>query len=359
MGRQAKVLARVACFVTAIGMVILPETFHAKEAKFVPLPVIENDQISLKAIYLENPRFPKFTVEDLRQVLDTAADLVAKHFDIEVKIPSRIKVQHIDGVFAELMGNEPDGFKALIGDFRNGKVDWEVVRENLVEQIKKQKEPLADQISFAEPYLTRPVETKDIDTFSKVVVETFKARLTHWTSAKLADGHPVIGTVPDRPDLPLNEYGYWTLMARQGIEAEIILTNQLVASVEYIPVPVHTSIRGGITGGSTEYNPESILGASVWVTLFPYVSNDPGILDLRNRDTYNRDEALYYAGAMLAHEMGHQLLQLGHPWSNPACLMRPAEALDFAIWVKKFDADKCRIGSSPAMQPGTVKPPIW
>ena len=39
--------------------------------------------------------------------------------------------------------------------------------------------------------------------------------------------------------------------------------------------------------------------------------------------------------------------------------MRPAEALDFASWVNKFDAKKCQIGSSPAMKPGTTKAPIW
>ena len=86
---------------------------------------------------------------------------------------------------------------------------------------------------------------------------------------------------------------------------------------------------------------------------------DKPLREYRNGDTYTRDEALSYAGAMLAHEMGHQLLQLGHPWSNEACPMRPAEMLDFASWVKKFDAGKCHIGSSPEMKTGTMKAPIW
>ena len=237
-------------------------------------------------------------------------------------------------------------------------MDWEVVRENLEKHIREQEDPLAKQIEFARPYLIQPVEGEDPGSFSRAIMETFKARLSHWTVARLADGHPVIGLVPGRPDLPFNEYGYWTLMAKQGIDAEIVLTNQLVASVEYIPIPVHTSIRGGITGGSTEYNPSSRLGSSVWVSLFPYLSDDPHIMEYRNGDTYTRDEALAYAGAMLGHEMGHQLFQLGHPWSNEACLMRPAEMLDFAPWVDKFNAGKCQIGSGPAMKPGTMKAPI-
>ena len=349
----------LAVLVLASGISFQPHPSFA-EPSFVALPKIENNKVAPRIIYIENPRFPRVAPNELHKVALTAADLVKEHFGIEVEIPSRIPARDIDDVFAELVGNEPSGFKDLIGDFRNGNVDWEAVGENLVEKIEKQKDPLAKQIEFARPYLIRPLEKEDVTSFSRVVVETFKARLFHWTVAKLKDGHPVIGEVPGRPpDLPLNEYGYWTLMAKQGINAEIVLTNQLVASVEYIPVPVHTSIRGGITGGSTEYNPSSRFGSSVWVSLFPYLSDDPHIREYRNGDTYTRDEALSYAGAMLAHEMGHQLLQLGHPWSNEACPMRPAEMLDFASWVKKFDAGKCHIGSSPEMKTGTMKAPIW
>ncbi len=203
------------------------------------------------------------------------------------------------------------------------------------------------------------METGDLRSFSRAVADTFKARLTHWTIAKLDDGHPVIGLDPGRPDLPLNEYLNWALLAKRGIDAEIIITNQLVASVEYIPTPVHTSIRGGISGGSTEYNPLSRVGSSVWISLFPYLSDDRQIRELQNGDIYTQEEALFYAGTMLAHEMGHQLLHLGHPWSNDACVMRPAEALNFASWVNKLDAAQCRIDSSPAMKPGTLKIPVW
>jgi len=267
--------------------------------------------------------------------------------------PDEIPVFHIDDIFSDLLKSKPEGFDDLIGDFRNGDVEWDYVKESLIEQIKGQKDPLAKQINFARPYLVTTLEKDDLESFASAVIETFKVRLSYWTVARLEDGQPVIG------ENPVNEYGYWTLMAKLGVDADIILTNQLVASVEYIPIPVHTSIRGGITGGSTEYNPSSRFGSSVWVSLFPYFSNDNHIKTLRDGDTYTRDEALTYAGAMLAHELGHQLLQLGHPWSNDACVMRPAEVLDFASWVKKFDAQKCRIGSSPAMIPGMLEIPVW
>lgn len=340
----------------AIGFQSTPSS---AEQSFVALPKIENNAVAPRVIYIENPRFPKVEVQDLWKVLQSAADLVQGHFGVMVKKPSDIQILNIDDVFVDVVKKKRANFDDRTGDFRNGKVDWEKIKEFLVEQIKKEKDPLSEQIEFARPYLLRPLDEETLDGFSNAVIETFKIRLDHWTVAKLEDGHPVIGQVPGRPDLPHNEYGYWALMIKLGIDAEIILTNQLVASVEYIPIPVHTSIRGGITGGSTEYNPSSRLGSSVWVSLFPYLSNDNRIIELRKGDTYSRQEALSYAGAMLAHEMGHQLFQLGHPWSNPACLMRPAEALDFASWVNRLDAKACQIGSSPAMMPGTTKAPIW
>ena len=327
--------------------------------RFVELPKIENNTIAPRVIYIENPRFPKVDVEDLLRVLQSAADLVQEHFGVTVTPPNDIQIFNIDDVFADVVENEPTRFGRRIGDFRNRKVDWEEVRGFIVEKIKEAQDPLSEQIEFARPYLLQPLDEETLDGFSRAVVETFRIRLAHWTAAKLDDGYPVIGKVPGRPDLPYNEYFYWALMMRLGIDAEIVLTNQLIASVEYIPIPIHTSLRGGITGGSTEYNPSSRLGSSVWVSLFPYLSNDEQIVALRNGDRYSRLEAFSYAGAMLAHEMGHQLFQLGHPWSNPACPMRPTQALDFASWVAGFDAQKCLISSSAAMVPGTMKAPIW
>lgn len=353
---SARQLLASLAFAVAIGF---QSTQSSAEQSFVALPKIENNVVAPRVIYIENPRFPKVELQDLWKVLQSAADLIQGHFGVTVKMPSDIQILNIDDVFVDVIKKKRANFGGRIGDFRNGKVDWEKIKGFLVEQIKKEKDPLSEQIAFARPYLLRPLDEETLDGFSNAVIETFKIRLAHWTVAKLEDGHPVIGEVPGRPDLPHNEYAYWALMTKLGIDAEIILTNQLVASVEYIPVPVHTSIRGGITGGSTEYNPSSRLGSSVWVSLFPYLSNDNRIIELRKGDTYSRQEAFFYAGAMLAHEMGHQLFQLGHPWSNPACFMRPAEALDFASWVDGLDATACQIGSSPAMTPGTMKAPIW
>lgn len=324
----------------------------------VPLPVITNKAISPRVIYVENPRFPKVTDAELKFILQTAAELVKSHFDVKIVPPTSIKTSQIDDVFPAVVSQAPEGFEGLMGDFQTGNVDWPTVRELLIEQINSYG-ALEDQIAFASPHLISQPVSKTVDAFADAVIETFKTRLEYWTTAKLADGNPIIGKVPGLPDLRGNEYGYWTLMAKLGVEAEIVLTNQLIASVEYIPTPVHTAIRGGITGGSTEYNPASQFGASVWMSIAPFFLDDAQVRSLRQGETYSRKDALRYAGILLAHELGHLVLHLGHPWSNTSCLMRPAEVLDFAAWEKHLNPEECPVGFDQEMTIGVLGIPVW
>ena len=55
--------------------------------------------------------------------------------------------------------------KKLIGDFCRGNVDWRTVREQLIKQIKKQKDPLSKQIKFARPYLSEHLIKEDLASF--------------------------------------------------------------------------------------------------------------------------------------------------------------------------------------------------
>jgi len=350
-----KTLTLVASF---FFLLLFSNTVTAKRDN-VTLPVIPDKQVPMSVAYVENPQFASLTTKDLEKVLESAKGFVKDHFQIRIDFLKPIKHYDIDPLFKDLKKQAPEFFFDLIADFRKGAVDWSKVRESLIEQIKKQKEPLTDQIAYAKPYLLSPVTKQTAESFADAVTDTFKQRLKYWTTAKKKNGVPILGPYKNRPILPLNEYGYWSLMAREGFHSDIILTNQLVASVEYMPIPVHTSLRGGITGGSTEYNPKARFGSSVWVSLYPFLSDDPNIQRLRNNKTFTRGKALDYAGAMLAHEIGHQLLHLGHPWGNTACIMTPLKVLDIENWIKNLNPKKCPIGSSPAMKPGAVDIPIW
>lgn len=350
-------LAVGAVLVSAVlGIAVSLQTTNS--ADFVPVPVIENNTISPRIVYIENPRFPNLSDDEVLQIIGKSADLVREHFGLTMKVPATIGRMHIDDVFLDLVGKAPKGLDEIVGDFRSDNVDWKRARQYLVRSIGTEGN-LTDQIAFAEPHLIAPLRETDTEAFADAILETFRSRLAYWTDATLPDGYPIIGRVPGRADLPLNEYAYWTTMAKLGTPADIVLTNQLVASIEYMTMPVHTALRGGITGGGTDYNPGSQLGSSVWVSVAPMLMDDEQINRLRFGKSYDRVEALRYAAIMLAHEIGHMALHLGHPWSNSACVMRPAELLDFATWEKSLNASGCPIGSDPQMKIGAAKIPVW
>lgn len=112
----------------------------------------------------------------------------------------------------------------------------------------------------------------------------------------------------------------------------------------------------GKTDGPTGYfgSVNAKFGTLSWLSIFPFVSKDEMFATLRNGTSYSREEGIELAGSYLAHELGHQLFHLGHPWVNKACVMRPVELLDFRGWRKNLDSTKCSPGSSPAMTPGAA-----
>jgi hypothetical protein len=78
------------------------------------------------------------------------------------------------------------------------------------------------------------------------------------------------------------------------------------------------------------------------------------IIQLRGGARYGDEEAAQLAGAYLAHEIGHVLLHLGHPFNQNACVMNPAQLLDFRTWRNNLDAARCPLGSSAEMVPGAA-----
>ena len=70
---------------------------------------------------------------------------------------------------------------------------------------------------------------------------------------------------------------------------------------------------------------------------------------------YEAEEAARLCGLLAAHELGHQLLHLGHPWGNPACLMYPVPMLAYRATAATLAPARCALGSEPAMTPGAIK----
>ena len=76
---------------------------------------------------------------------------------------------------------------------------------------------------------------------------------------------------------------------------------------------------------------------------------------MRGEESYASDDAMRFAALVLVHEIGHQLLHLGHPFGQLACVMNPAPLLRFREWASQLSAQNCPPASSGGMKPGAAK----
>jgi len=115
---------------------------------------------------------------------------------------------------------------------------------------------------------------------------------------------------------------------------------------------VHSAVRGGYTNGITTYSRAARYGTmSIWST-FAFTGNDDFSVQMRDGETYDASEAARLAGTAAAHEIGHQLFHLLHPFARPECIMSPVPMFAYRAWAKKLVPGDCKLGSDQAMTPG-------
>ena len=185
--------------------------------------------------------------------------------------------------------------------------------------------------------------------FAEALTETLLSRLNVWRILPANDRQAVID------DSIYNEWTFWDTLAHGALPYDIVITNQLVASAEYYGMDVHSALRGGITVGTTSYSRDGPFHTYAFLSTFPFSNDYVPIVQLRGGARYGEEQAARLAGAYLAHEIGHVLLHLGHPFNQSACVMNPAQLLDFQSWYDNLDSGRCALGSSAEMVPGAAK----
>ncbi len=168
---------------------------------------------------------------------------------------------------------------------------------------------------------------------------------------------------PASPNALLAEFNTWQALGLRGVDADIVVIDTLIASTELNEPDVHSALRGGISNGITvptssrsnlPNSRKNGTGALSVISLAPFLARSQALSKLRDAPQYTDDEAIEFAALMRTHELGHQLLKLGHPWGNAAFVMRPPVSLRFREWAKQLDPTKCKLGSEAAMTPGAI-----
>jgi len=190
-------------------------------------------------------------------------------------------------------------------------------------------------IAYAEPFLLAPVRERTYQGFAEAVTATLVIRLDQLKSQKLADGSQLIDGSPG------NEVLYWAFIGRLSFPYDVVITNQLIASAEYIGSSVHTAIRGGITNGITTRNPSARARMTAIVSTYPLIGEDGVTRTLRGGETYSEADSARFAGSLLVHEIGPPAFRLRASLWKRACVMNPPELLRFREWAERLSPEDC------------------
>ena len=322
----------------------------AQDWSSVDLPDVQRQPIKLRVANVVNPRFAQISNDRLRQVLKRSQQLVKQHFNIDV-VFSEISRLPIEDVFASI---EPQVIAERSHEIVNLNLMDEQTREAMQQAVFATLANYAGNkqnvIEYAQPYLLHPeIKHEDFISLSYALVDTLVSKLDYWNTQKAADGKPVLDANP------YHQWVWWDSLGYSDLPYDVLITNQLVASAEYYGMDVHSSIRGGLTAGTTSYNKNTPFSTFVYIMLYPMLNDSEMLASLRQDKSYSEEQIINYSAALLTHELGHLLLQLGHPFGNEHCIMSPTSMLNYRQWYDNLDADLCAIASSPAMTPGAAK----
>ena len=313
----------------------------------VPLPVLPNGPVDIRVAYVVNPRLPQMDAAELETLLASMRSAVLEHFGVQLRF-SPVELVPIASLFDTIPPARRDTARKNIYDFKHGNGDRRRLEQAFAQGFRQGGEPLEAMVEFARPYIGHLSQTS-FESFGARMAALQLERIGVWRDRKALDGGAAIDAQA------FNEFAMWVALGYGDVPYELVLTNQLIVSVEYGAPAVHVAIRGGYSNGFTTYSRLSRFGTmSVWST-YAFTGNDDQLVQLRNGERYTREESARLAGVTGAHELGHQLLHLLHPFGNVACLMNPVPQLRYHAWADKLMAALCPLGSNPAVTPGAYK----
>jgi hypothetical protein len=316
------------------------------KTEIVPLPKIEDGIARLRVVHAINPRLPRLDNQELKTALAVMQQTVATHFNIQIEIES-VSERSVRDLLTRIPERAVRARKNVIFDFKTGKGNRSKLIEGYRKTLKLLRLRVGDVVAYTRPHLEKPVREKTYQGLAEALVDTHLKRLGYWKTLTGLGGKSIIDQTSN------NEWVIWDLLGFSDLPFELVVSNQPIISAEYEDVGVNSALRGGVSAGTTSYSKSSRFGSYAFISTFPFT--EYAALPKGTSDINSRLQAVNLAGQYTAHEIGHMLLLLGHPYRNPACVMRPEPLFNFAKWARRLDAKKCRVGSSRGMKPGAAK----
>jgi hypothetical protein len=275
--------------------------------------------------------------------------LLNQHFDLQVDLKISKYDTRIEEVLSTISLLDEKNIKLSAYDFKKSNGDKQLLISRTANTLRLVGDDTEQARQYASDYLIIKPKTAALLDFSEALVETQLARLSQWRNFKSNEGKSLID------ESLANEYLMWLTYVAKYTKVQLVLTNQLIASAEYLGNSVHSSIRGGVSNGFTSHSSKSTSGVASVVSLFPFISDDRITMSLRDGFFENQDMRNEAIALMIVHELGHQLVRLGHPFENKNCVMNPPKLLHFNRWLLDIKPNFCKLNSNQGMKPGIIK----
>ena len=333
-----------------VGFFLLTELLFLPAAqaqvKLVPLPHIEDGTVRLRVAHAINPRMPKANKHEIQAMLKAMQETVFKHFQVKVLLEDTVEVD-VNRLLAKIPPPVIQISKRDIFDFKSGAGNQNKLVKGYLEALNSYNLKITDMIEYVQPYLINPVRVQSKKSIAQARVETHLGRLGNWKTISALDGQSIVDATI------ANEWKAWDVLGYSQLPYDLVITNQPIISAEYKDVGINTALRGGVTAGTTGHSKSARYNTYSMISTFPFI--EYAKLPKGTSDISTRAQAIKLAGQYTAHEIGHMLLLLAHPYGNSACVMQPEPMFNFAAWAQRLDANKCKIGSSGAMTPGAAE----
>jgi len=317
--------------------------------QFVPLPDLSQQPLKLNVAHVINRRFVALNDKQITRVLLRTQQLIKHHFNLQVVFEKNQKLS-IDQFFSYLPEKVIAERSQYIVDVNN--INDEVkkqMRTSIYSTLMEYEQQQTSVIDYAKPYLVDSGPVENLVELADELVKTLLHRIMYWYRQKAEDGDSVLN------DMPYNQWVWWDSMGYSDMPYDVVITNQLVASIENYGMAVHSSLRGGITGGTMTYGKKSSYKGYVFISAFQLLNDLPMLEKLRDDKHYTDEQIINYVAALLTHELGHLFFHYGHPFNAPGCIMNPTPVLKYRQWYEGFDVEACKSGQYPMMQPGAAR----
>lgn len=295
-------LLGLACFLTGNAFCALPKLDLSAPQK-------------IRVVRVINPRLPSITDEEFSQILEQAKTVFKKTKGVDLVFIDSGTV-NIRDFFFKYGGEDPDKVETFMQP-RNRMIQaFSNDRSQTYEYMFENVAPLVD------PATRSRLKTRE--DIIRLAVSSHFDKLSQIKGLRLPDGAPLLERGP------YGEFTYWGKINLKQADYDLIITNQILASMETEDVSVSASMRGGVNTGMTSPSPGPYGGAALLST-FPILTEHSYFTRDHGRN-YDRGTGILIAGTYLTHELAHLILHEGHPVKHPGCVLNTARGLRYLDW---------------------------